>query len=501
MASIAALHENNSVIVLEKSPERDGGNTGCSTGSIHRCMYVDVDEWFKCVKHGAFGTLINEDDIYDYLKQTQKLPDWFSEWGIEVSWKDTSGDGHRYPKNYKEGKIVGQAGTEGMYLFKALDEIATSKGVDVRLGTPVKHLVQNPSTKEICGVIAEDADGKQVIVKAHKAVLLCCGGYENNPALQSRLNFPGIRAYGWGTPYNTGDAYTFAAEVGADFWHHTGFDVGSSLCFKAPSELLGTAVSTDASNGITPYSYLIVDYNGKRFFKEDRTGAHDLGPKEELNFASKAADYAHLPFFMVFDQDVFDTKPLWSGTGRGGIINTYAGVANVRHPESPMLDWGSDNTKALANGWIFKADTIEELAAKITAERPCGDTTETIKGINPEALATEVAKFNGYAVEGADPDFGRAAEHMTPLSAEGPYYAIEMGFATINTWGGPVRNGVCQTMTPQYEPIPRLYNCGECGSFDGFVYGIGNVLEALTTGAIAAKHAIKLEPWDAEPAK
>ncbi|MDR1183439.1 MAG: FAD-binding protein [Coriobacteriales bacterium] len=496
MAAIAGLDAGASVIVLEKSSERDGGNTGCSTGSIHRCMNVDLDEWWSCVKHGAFGTLKNDDDIKSYLAASQNLPEWFERFGINVEWADTTGDGHKYPKKYQQGNVVGREGNSGMYLFEELNEVADGYGIDVRLSMRAAHLVRSPATKEVCGIIASDANGNEVAFKANKAVIMCCGGYENSPELQSILNYPGLRAYGWGTPNNEGDGFAIAQEVGADFWHTTGFDMGSSLCYKAPSEEISCAVSTDATNGINPYNYLIVDFNARRFMQEDKLGAHDLGHKNELDFDSKTADYKHLPFFLVFDQAFFDAKPLWIGTGRGGIINTYAGVANVRHPESPMLAWGEDNSKALANGWIVKADTIEGLAALIKGERPCKTESEAINGIDAEALARTVAQYNEYAVAGDDPDFGRDPEHMLPLAAEGPYYAIELGFTTINTWGGPVRNGSCQTMTAAYEPIPRLYNCGEFGSFDGYVYTIGNVLEALSTGVIAAQHAVRLESWD-----
>lgn len=167
---------------------------------------------------------------------------------------------------------------------------------------------------------------------------------------------------------------------------------------------------------------------------------------------------------------------------------------NFHHPDDPLFEWGS-NENAVEQGWLFKGDTLEELAANIKADRPCKSADEAINGIDGEALAATVARYNEYALAGEDPDWGRDPKHMLPLG-DGPYYAIELGFSSINTQGGPVRNHNCQTMTPAYEPIPRLYNCGEFGSFNGFVYGLGNIFEALSTGIIAAQHAITLDPWD-----
>ena len=51
-------------------------------------------------------------------------------------------------------------------------------------------------------------------------------------------------------------------------------------------------------------------------------------------------------------------------------------------------------------------------------------------------------------------------------------------------------------MDPYGQPIPRLYNAGEFGSYNGYVYCIGNILEALTTGRVAARHAVTLDAWE-----
>ena len=54
-----------------------------------------------------------------------------------------------------------------------------------------------------------------------------------------------------------------------------------------------------------------------------------------------------------------------------------------------------------------------------------------------------------------------------------------MSFSTINTEGGPERNGRCETIGVDGQPIPHLYNAGELGSFNGLAYTVGNILEAL----------------------
>lgn len=213
-AAIAAADAGASAIVLEKSSERDGGSTGCSGGHIHTCAGVDVDEWWTTFSHGAFGTVRNEEDMKEFLQKTQQLPEWCEQFGINIDWVDESNDGHKRPKEYQGGYVSGRDGIVGMYLFEELDEVAEDYGVDVRLGNRATRLIQNPHTKEVCGVVAQGPYGEELAYKANKAVLLCCGGYENNPWIQYNYNNPGVRVYGWGTPNNEGDGFAMAQSVG-----------------------------------------------------------------------------------------------------------------------------------------------------------------------------------------------------------------------------------------------------------------------------------------------
>ena len=493
-AAMAAKYEGASVIVLEKSHDYDGGSTAASGGHIHTCANVDAEEWVGTIMHGSFGS-ITEEVARDLVANFESTPEWMDKYGVRLMWVDESNDGHKRPLAYQGAYVDGREGRTGMYLWEELDEVARNKyGVDVRLETPAKELVQNPLTKEILGVKAEHK-GQTLYFKAKKGVVLACGGYEGNAWMQYNFNYPGVRLMPWGTPNNTGDGIVMAQQCGAQLWHMHALEF-SSLNFKVPSDIANCSISTDATKGITPYNYVIVNYEGKRFMKEDKTGAHDMGHQPGLDFDSKACDYENLPMFLVFDQDFLDAGPLWKGTGRAGIINTYAGVWNHKHPDDPLFVWGDDNTKALEEGWIFKGETLEELAANIKGERPCGVASEAINGINAKNLMATIDQFNGYCAAGEDPDFNRDPSHMLPIQ-NGPFYAIELGFSCINSQGGPRRNGSCQTMNALDQPIPRLYNVGECGSYNGCVYAIGNIYEALATGRIAVQHILANNTaWD-----
>ena len=99
---------------------------------------------------------------------------------------------------------------------------------------------------------------------------------------------------------------------------------------------------------------------------------HITGRPRALDFDGATLEYSHLPIFMVFDSTMFDGESLWRGTGRFGVVNTYAGVYNANHPEAKLLTWDS-NEQALEQGWIFKGETLEELAANVRGTRPSGE--------------------------------------------------------------------------------------------------------------------------------
>lgn len=495
VAGITALMEGASVIVLEKGDIRAGGNFSRSSGTLHDSVGSDVDEWVERYVHGTLKCGATAEEIRPVLEMASAAQEWTPEYEVTFEWVDQPTSGWTWPSF----QIEGQAPGKGAGLFNELDTKAQSLGLDVRTSCPAKRLVQHPDTKEILGVIAEDG-GKTVYIKANKGVIMACGGYEHNAEMFFNYNLPGIdlTSTAHADPNNTGDGFPMAMAVGAQLWHMNEFHFGG-FAFPAPSVETGTPMSacrgTIGGGGkqgeATAAPWIIVDRNGKRFMNENFCWAHDQNHKEAFDFSTAAAfskatqsafspqvmkytdkvsDYIHLPMFMVFDQTFFDAC-------------------------NPLIDGVESNDDALANGWLVKADTLEELAGLMKGDSPCGDAACAVNGIDAAALAETVRTFNGYCADGADPEFMREADYLLPLSESGPYYAIELTWTLDFTEGGPKRNGQCQTIDVWGEPIPRLYNTGEFGSFNSTVYCIGGVLQAMTTGRIAGKAAAQLEPW------
>jgi succinate dehydrogenase/fumarate reductase flavoprotein subunit len=485
-AAITALDAGIPAIVLEKSPIIDGGNFGCSAGSIHTCILVDdPDEMKQKVLRCSFDATPNVEAINAMVDHMQDTYPWLIDHGLKLLRNEqrstvTRAAGGRFNLDIGTDKTG-----SGVHLFAALDKIAQDGGIDLRLSTPITGLIQNPISKEILGAVAKKPDGTEINIKARKGVVICTGGYENSREMQYWYNHPGIFQYPWGTPYNTGDGLNLCSTAGAGMWHLTSCEYGNFGLLPATKEA-GTAVCLQFY-GLDPFNYVIVNRQGKRFMDDASSLAHNNGHKAILDMDRENVTYTNIPFFLIFDSVVFNAGPLYyenALTGSGPY--TYVSVHKT-------FDWGSDNSQALQKGWILSADSIRDLAALIKTEDPATGDPVTV---DVDALEETIAAYNEYATAGVDPQFNRPANRMAPVSTP-PYYAIELCLSSINVQGGPWHNGSNQTLDTKGEIIPRLYNCGECGSLNCLEYIIGNVSEALTSGRVAVQHAGDLDAWDA----
>ena len=125
----------------------------------------------------------------------------------------------------------------------------------------------------------------------------------------------------------------------------------------------------------------------------------------------------------------------------------------------------------------YKADTLEGLAEAA--------------GIPVNTFLATVKRYNSIAETGVDPYFRR--QGVTPISEEGPYYAIKVVRATVAAFGGFEINEKAEVLDQQGNPISALYAAGECASgqfFDKEYPCSGSMLSISTTfGRIAGQNA------------
>jgi hypothetical protein len=163
--------------------------------------------------------------------------------------------------------------------------------------------------------------------------------------------------------------------------------------------------------------------------------------------------------------------------------------------------------------YVVKGETISELRDKI-AQR-LADLSEDVEGFTLAAdfvagLEATIERYGDFAKAGADEDFDRgnlSNQHyseparpglknntMAPFREQGPYYAMILGAATLDTKGGPRIDTEARVLKPDGEPIPRLYGAGNCiaSPSRAAYWGGGSTLgPALIYGYVAGSNVAK----------
>jgi succinate dehydrogenase/fumarate reductase flavoprotein subunit len=479
-AAIAAHDAGAGVRMLEKAPEKfAGGNSSVSGGGMR--VPLNVPESIDFYRALCFGTVPDElckvmvDAMSQVPKQLEKL-------GIKVastrSYARTPSSRPPTGLNSLPGAANASIYTivppgeerprmgSGQQMYLALKNCVESRGIPIQYETPARELIQDPETKEIVGVVAEEK-GNKIYIKARKAVVLACGGYEANYEMQGYFNYPGIKIYPWGTPYNTGDGIKMASQIGAPLWHMFNLE-WDAPCVKAPSEQYGVSIQTNTGGGRNG-GFIFVNKYGRRFMNDTKSLVHIKETLELTYFNHERVEYPNMPFYIVFDETFRAKQPL---VGKRPM--TWNGIHAV-------CEWSADNSAEIEKGWIAKGDTLKELASKMK--------------IDPDGLQQTVTRYNQYCRNKKDVEFGRRENSLVPITKP-PYYGAELALTCTNTQGGPKHNGKAQTLDKEDKPIPRLYTPGELGSFFGFLYpGGSNITEAMAFGRIAGENAAAEKPW------
>lgn len=462
--AITAADEDASVILLEKAPQgQEGGNTRVAAQGYLNPSSPETAEVYLNALCGPFP--VPQDMVQVWAEEMCKNNEWFAEIGGDPQEHQHPPIGIEFPelpgsdcvRKYHHGDILGYSKT-----WEMLARSVAARDIEVLYGTPAKQLVQDGDTKAILGVRAE-RDGRPFNVQARKAVVLTCGGFENNQEM-IRNFLPGVPyCYTSGTPYNEGDGVRMGMEVGADLWHMNNF-AGPSMALKVPEHPTTFSLAPLHFSHEPRGGMVVVGPDGNRFGDEKYKNRHG-----KINVSGNWLPLrTPLPMYMIFDHALLTAGPLHEAKPTHGwtqIMGSYT--------------WSADNMVELANGWIKSAPSLEELARMLD--------------LPEDSLFKTIARWNGHCAVGHDPDFGRQ-KMMIPFTS-GTYYAIELSPSMLNTQGGPRRNARAQVVKPDGTPIPRLYSAGELGSIYSYLYqGTGNIGECFAFGRIAARNAVAEVP-------
>ncbi|MGB9699353.1 MAG: FAD-dependent oxidoreductase [Thermodesulfobacteriota bacterium] len=461
-AAVTAHDLGAKVLILEKMAQ-GGGNTRVCGGNI---IIPKGKEFLEYLETLSFKT--TEREILEvFVEEAMKNGDWIREMGadvqvfrpLEVAYPTMiAGAGFPHVRGAEmvvKYNIKGtlEEGKPSERLWKFLSGLINKRGIQVLTRTPARELIRN-DRGEIIGVQAE-RDGKPIWVKARQAVILTCGGYENDPRLKWDY-LPVKPVMFLGNPGNSGDGIRMAQKIGADLWHMT--RLSCLIGFKAPEYEAAFWIAF-LSEG-----FIFVDKYGYRFVNEAGIEIHEYY-RELSHFDIEKMEFPRVPLWAIFDEQTRRKGPLSRGT------SGY---------NRDLYNWSLDNSVEIKKGWILQGNNPGELAVKI--------------GVDPQVLEATITRYNQFCRAGKDEDFGRPKEDLRVL--EPPLYAIQLWPALINTQGGPRRDKESRVLDPEGKPIPRLYAAGELGSIWGYLYqGACNIGEALVFGRIAGRNAAMEKPW------
>jgi 3-oxosteroid 1-dehydrogenase len=303
--------------------------------------------------------------------------------------------------------------------------------------------------------------------QARHGVVLCAGGFEWNQELRDRFfPVPGLTRHS-SSPEdaNRGEALLAGTQIGAATEHTEAGWWIPTMHMPMPTTSNFEEIHQAAFDVGRPHS-VCVNRQGVRFVDE-ACGYDDFGKGMVVD---QQRTGSNCPCWLIFDAR-FRAK-----FSAGGFMPTA-----VMPDRKIPIDWWDH--------YIFKAATVEDLAAKID--------------VPVDALKKTVSKMNEYARAGKDPEFGRGGNDYDrffgdPTSKpnpslgtleEAPFYAVPINLGDLGTKGGLKADAHARVLDGGGRPIPNLYAAGNAsGSPFGNCYpGAGGTIgPALTFGYVAA---------------
>lgn len=383
---------------------------------------------------------------------------------------------------WPDPKITGGRGSS---LVDTMISWLQQRGAKAFTGHRVTRLIQNEG--RVVGVqVQVQAEGKLLHIRARKGVIFGTGGFAHNSELIRRYQDPSYASCA--APGATGDFIEIASAVGAKMGNlGTAWRNQVVLEEALDNQVVGRTMNIPPGDAM-----ILVNKYGRRVVNEKRN-YNDRGRVHAVWDPSKV-EFPNQFLFMLFDQRAIDVY--------GG---RYPFPQDAR--ESPQL---------------IKAATWPELAVAIQAR------LDKLRGkIGDVRLADDflrnlngtIERFSAGAKLGKDDEFNRGNDPaetewlgyfslprvgkeaavqgmpnrtLHPFAEQGPYYALIIAPAVLDTSAGPQVNAQAQVLAANGQPIPGLFGAGNCIASPtraAYFGGGGTIGPALAFGFIAAHAA------------
>ena len=321
-------------------------------------------------------------------------------------------------------------------LNNVLHDYAVKKGARFDYNTTMVKLEKKNG--RVTGCI-----GKYVRYIAKKGTVVATGGYARNTKMMEALQPWNLRVSSrlGAMPGATGSGIRACLWVGAKM-DETHCAMKFDRSALRPDQKAGLETMKKGDAGffwIGSQPWLKVNADGERFMNESGTYENPLHA-DEYN-----KGHCH---YSLFDSNwVKYTKEFkMHGCSR---IWPFANGAEPNHLWSEVQDKMLPGL--IKNGYVQKADSIEELAKKL--------------GLPAEQLKKTVKRYNELAYKGVDTDFGKEKHRLSPLDKP-PFYGAKNSGWLLCTLDGIVVDKNLNACDENGDPIPGLYVIGnDSGSY------------------------------------
>jgi succinate dehydrogenase/fumarate reductase flavoprotein subunit len=348
--------------------------------------------------------------------------------------------------------------TSGNALAARLAKSAFDLGIEIVTDAPVQELTQQAG--RITGVVAS-IGGKPRRISATLGVVLAAGGFARD-LKRLKDHYPHVQEGGEHfTPVpegNTGDGIALGESAGG----HMSQGLPNAAAWMPVSKVPYASGAIAFPHLVDRYKpgFIMVGPSGRRFVNESQS-YHDVGAA----MIQTCQGLGKTEAWLIADHRT---------------IRKY-GIGFVKPYPMPL-------STHLRNGYLKRGKTLQDLARQI--------------GVDPAALADEVATYNQGARQGEDRQFGRGTSgfnrylgdaghqpnpNVAPVEV-GPFYALHIVMGDLGTFPGLVTDTRARVLDARNAPIPGLYAAGnDAASMMGGAYpGAGITIgPAMTFGYIA----------------
>jgi fumarate reductase flavoprotein subunit len=454
-AALTAAEGGAKVIVFEKQ-RTPGGTSNFFEGMFAVGSDMQRENYIEYTRDHAFKNIMEYSHWRANPRLVRAIVDesggtiaWLQKQGVEFA-----GVTINMPHSPRTYHIV-KGG--GLAVIKILVTKGKEKGVDLRLGTPVKRIIKEGG--RVTAVLVE-GDSGDIRVNA-KAVVIASGGYANNKEwIKKYTGFElGANLLPVGNVDKFGEGIRMAWEAGA-----AEEGIGVLELYRAGP------ITTEIGGQIewpTVQPDLWVNPRGERFCDESiafyDTSVGNVNAKHKEGYT-----------FSLFD-DSIKQRLMEKGIDKCVNVRTLSGSKPLNFDKELEILFEKGNTD------VCVAASIEELAGKM--------------GVDATVLKNTIEEYNRFCEKKHDDLFAKDSRYLWPLI--GPkFYAVKAHTIFLGTMGGIKISYRTEVVDKKDNVIPGLYAVGfDAGGMYGDSYHVkvasgSSVGFAFNSGRIAGKSAL-----------